>query len=306
MRSIPTLNEIVQMVEQLGLAKRRKAPQGRKPLYSDSHIIALAVYQKLARFKYAQQMLAVLVSLGQDAPSPATFSERKVGLVMQIILAVKALCSTKQAIKQHLDSKKIEVIDFARAHRTKLAGNYGYDPIHKRSFYGFRLHALADDERHLCRILLRPANEHDLSVAPRLLKKLNYRVITADKGYISQALKSDLDKHAVHLVTPRKNNQLPPPLSEQSLYKGHPIVETVFSVLDRLGLSDRPYRSNTGLVLHVFTTILAYQIRQVLTLIFLFRIGVTFQHLHVCQAIDKPQLLSLVSFYIVVKLRCVK
>lgn len=41
---------IVQIVERLLLGKRKKAPQGRKPIYSDSFIIALAVYQKLAGF----------------------------------------------------------------------------------------------------------------------------------------------------------------------------------------------------------------------------------------------------------------
>ena len=48
MSKTPTLNRIVQEVEKLGLVKRKKAFQGRKPVYSDSYIIALAVYQKLA------------------------------------------------------------------------------------------------------------------------------------------------------------------------------------------------------------------------------------------------------------------
>lgn len=283
MSKIPTLEQIVQSVENLGLAKRRKAPQGRKLVYSDSYIIALAIYQKLARFKYTQQMLEVLDSLDKDVPAASTFAERKAGLVRQIILAVKALCLDKRVVKQHLDSKKLEIIDFARAHRTKLAGGYGYDHIHKRIFYGFRLHARADDEGQLCRVLLRPANEHDVSVAPRLLCDLNYAIITADKGYISQSLKSDLDNHAVHLVTPRKSNQLPPPKAEQTLYKGHRIIETVFSSLDRLGLSDRPYRSNLGFVLHVYTIILAYQLRLAIAFVYLFRIGVTYYYLHLVQ-----------------------
>ena len=297
MSKIPTLNQIVCRVENIGLAKRKKALQGRKPLYSDSYIIALAVYQKLARFKYAQQMLEVLASLNNEVPAASTFAERKALLVTQIILAVKQLCSTQNATRQHLDSKKLEVkvpqvtkerqgIDFARANRSNLAGDYGYDHIHKRSFYGFRrlgqsgtsracpLHASADDQGQLCCTLLRPAREHDVTVAPRLLKVLNYAVVTGDKGYISQDLKAGLDKHAVHLVTPRRSNQLPPPAAEQRLYKGHRIIETVFSMLDRLGLSDRPYRSNVGLMIHIYTTILAYQLTQAFALVFLFRIGV--------------------------------
>ena len=80
-------------------------------------------------------------------------------------------------------------------------------------------------------------------------------------------------------MTPRKSNQLPPPKAEQTLYQGHRIIETVFSSLDRFGLSDRPYRSNVGLVLHVYTTILAYQLKQAIALIFLSRIGVLYMFL---------------------------
>lgn len=272
----PTLTEIVQAIDKLGLTKRRKAPQGRKPVYSDSYIIALAVYQKLARFKYAQQMLEVLASLEQSSPSASTFSERKAELLSQIILAVKQLCVSQHSTRQHLDSKKLEIIDFARANRTKLAGSYGYDHIHKRSFYGFRLHARVDDEGNFCKLLFRPANEHDLSVAERLVKGLSYTILTGDKGYISKDFKAQLDKQATHLVTPRRSNQLPPPKAEQKLYKGHKIIETAFSSLDRLGFSDRPYRSNQGLVLHVYTTILAYQLRKLFFYLLYFRIGVRF------------------------------
>ncbi len=153
MSKIPTLERIVQSVENLGLAKRQEAPQGRKPVYSDSYIIALAIYQKLARFKYAQQMLEVLESLGKDVPVASTFAARKARLVPQLISAVRALCLDKRVVKQHLDSKKLEVIDFTRANRTKLAGGYGHDHIHNRIFYGFRLHARADPSRTVSSVI---------------------------------------------------------------------------------------------------------------------------------------------------------
>ena len=45
MRHYPSLQEIVAAVEALLLPRRKKAPQGRKPHYSDELIIALAVRQ---------------------------------------------------------------------------------------------------------------------------------------------------------------------------------------------------------------------------------------------------------------------
>ena len=260
MRKIPTLEEIVQAVERLPLKKRKKAPQGRAPVFSDTFIIALALYQKVASFRHAQKMLEVAASFGVDVPVPSTFCERKRLLLGQIILAVKHLCSKQQATKQHLDSKKLEVVDFARAKRTKLAGSYGHDHIHNRTFYGLRLHARVDDTGKLCELLLRGANEHDVKVAPRLLDDLIYTIVTADKGYISKDLKAEVAPQAVDLVTPRRSNQLPLPQREQNLYCGHRIVESVFSSLDRLGLSDRPYLSTVGCLLHIYTTILAYQL----------------------------------------------
>lgn len=35
-----------------------------------------------------------------------------------------------RATQQHLDSKKLAVIDFARGKRTQLAGSYGHDPLY--------------------------------------------------------------------------------------------------------------------------------------------------------------------------------
>ena len=53
MRHYPSLPEIVAAVEALR-PRCKKALQGRKPRYSDERIIALAVYQHLWRFRYAQ------------------------------------------------------------------------------------------------------------------------------------------------------------------------------------------------------------------------------------------------------------
>ena len=68
----------------------------------------------------------------------------------------------------------MEVVDFARARRTKLAGSYGREHVHNRTFYGFRLHARVNDAGELCEVLLRGANEHDVKVA---LERAKRRVV---------------------------------------------------------------------------------------------------------------------------------
>ena len=39
------------------------------------------------------------------------------------------LSAQVRATREHLDSKKLAVIDFVRAKRTQLAASYGHDPI---------------------------------------------------------------------------------------------------------------------------------------------------------------------------------
>ena len=246
-------------------------------MYSDRFIVALAVYQKLARFRYSQQMLEVLASLGVAVPAPSTFCERKRQLLGQVVLALKRLRAEARATRQHLDSKKLEVEEFAGAKRTKLSGSHGHDHVHDSTFYGFRLHARVNDAGALCRVLMRPANEHDVSVAPRLLNDLLYVIVTGDKGYISQDLKATVAARAGDIVTPRRSNQLPPSRREKNLCQGHHIVESTFSALDRLGLSDRPYRSTKGFLFHIYITLLAFQLSRLAAFDFwllLFRIGV--------------------------------
>ena len=107
MRHYPSLPEIVAAVEALR-PRRKKAPQGRKPCYSDERIIALAVYPHLGRFRYAQDLLYWLRTHGHQVPAPATFCERKAQLLGQVILAVKALAGLyNPAPCWRVDSKKL-------------------------------------------------------------------------------------------------------------------------------------------------------------------------------------------------------
>ena len=89
---------------------------------------------------------------------------------------------------------------------------------------------------------------------------MRYTIVTADKGYLSRALKIELAPHAVDFVTLRRRNQLPPPAREKQLYKGHHRIGSVFSYLDRLGLAERPYRFTEGYIIHLYTTLLAFQL----------------------------------------------
>jgi len=130
---------------------------------------------------------------------------------------------------------------------------YGFqEAAHRTYFYGLRLHARVDDQGFLRRVLLYPAHKHDVVVAARLLQGLSDVVVTGDKGYLSQALKAQAAWQGVDLIARHKRNMRPHTRREQRM------VESVFSSLDRPGLSERPYRKPQGLVFHLYAVLLGY------------------------------------------------
>jgi len=160
-------------------------------------------------------------------------------------------------VRVRMDSKKIEVCGYARAKRVKLGGAIGWDSINERYFYGLRLHGTVDDKGYLRSLVLRKANEHDVRIAPELVKEFRYMVVTGDKGYISKELKKAFAGKAVDIVTKRRKNQLPPSRREQRLLKGHRRVESYFSAVDARGLEVSAYRKTWGCVFHLFSVLLA-------------------------------------------------
>lgn len=109
-----------------------------------------------------------------------------------------------------------------------------------------------DDRGYLHRALLRPAQEHDVAVAARLLRGLKYGVVPGDRGYLSRGLMAEVARQRVDRIARHKRNMRPHsererrlntgqvgPLERLHLLRGHRIIERVFSSRHRLGLSER-------------------------------------------------------------------
>jgi Transposase DDE domain len=254
----PSLNRIVTAIVQLRLPLRKRAVQGVQPRFSDTFILALAVYQNISGFKFANAMLENLQAQGIDVPATSTFSERKKLLLGNIVVCIKALCQFAQKpVRVHMDSKKLPVAQLARASRVKLPGAVGWDAINKQYFYGLRVHGSVDDTGWLRKIVLGKANQADVKVAPKLLSGLSYTVATGDKGYIDKKLKAQFAKQGVDVVTKARKNQQPISQRENRLLEHHRQVETTFSGLDLGGLVMRVYRKPWGLVFHIMSVVMA-------------------------------------------------
>lgn len=131
-------------------------------------------------------MLHWLAQGGYSIPAPSTFPKRKAALLPQVIPAVKAPAHRgERPVRSRMDSQKLPTAVLGRASRVALPGALGRDHASRVPFYGLWLHVLVDDQGLLRRVLLRPANEHDLQVAPWLLDRQRYVVVTGYKGYLS-------------------------------------------------------------------------------------------------------------------------
>jgi hypothetical protein len=255
----PSLSAILAVVHALLLPVRERDPRGRKPEYSDELMVALVIFERAWGFSSSKQMLALLASTGENVPAEATFCERKQKLTAVILAALKQFfASGLSSVRLHLDSKKLPICSLGRAKRTQLPGARGIDIANQLPFFGLRLHTLVDDSGRLADVRLRPANVHDVKVAPELLKTLRYKVVTADKGYVSAPLRRRCSLQTVDFITKRRSNQLPNTVRERRLMRCHRRVETVFSQLDRLGLSHKVHVSTTGLYVHILAVLLAY------------------------------------------------
>lgn len=255
----PSLSAILAVVHALLLPVRERDPRGRKATYPDELIVALVVFERAWGFNSSKQMLALLASMDEHIPVEATFCERKRKLTDVILAALtQFFASELGAPRLHLDSKKLPVCSLGRARRTRLPGARGIDIANQLPFFGLRLHALVNDLGQLADVRLRPANIHDVKVAPDLLAHLRYKVVSADKGYLSATLRRRCSLHAVDFVTKRRANQIPNTPRERRLMLHHRRVETIFSQLDRPGLSHKVHVSTTGLYLHIFAVLLAY------------------------------------------------
>ena len=177
----PSLSVILAVVHALLLPVRERDPRGRKAAYSDELIVALVIFERVWGFGSSKQMLALLASTGENVPAEATFCERKQKLAAVILAVLKQFfASGLGAARLHLDSKKLPVCSLGRSKRTKLPGARGVDIANQLPFFGLRLHTLVDDSGRLADVKLRPANIHDVKVAPELLTHLRSKVVTAN------------------------------------------------------------------------------------------------------------------------------
>lgn len=140
-----------------------------------------------------------------------------------------------------VDSFPIASCHNVRALRSKIYGTknyFGYVASKKEFFYGVRVHMLTTVYGKPVEFLLKPGSVHDSKAFKDMNIKLPRKsVIYADSAYLNRKVENSLFKKERVLLLPqrRANSKNPmPPATEKMRKKKRKMIETAFSLLEKL------------------------------------------------------------------------
>ena len=134
-----------------------------------------------------------------------------------------------------VDSMPLPACLFARAYRCKRfrgEAAFGKDALLKQTFYGFRVHMRVCWPGLITRLSIAPANAHELSVLPELVKTTRGLAV-GDRNYWSPEIKEGLaQSEGVELLAPYRTKKCNPnPRRSAYLSRIRYRIDTVFSQL---------------------------------------------------------------------------
>lgn len=196
----------------------------------------------------------------------------------KVILEIQKYFSSLPMFKDDdiriIDSMPIPVCKFGRAYFSKSfkdISTYSYCASKKETYFGLKLHALVTTDGFITDFLLTAANIDDRDAVFELVQANAFIRILADKGYISNHLKTSLakEKEILLLSLKRKNSktQLEKRL-RNALSKARRRVETSFSQLaEQFNINRVLAKTKWGLMLRITLKILAHNLSFVLNTI---------------------------------------
>ena len=166
---------------------------------------------------------------------------------------------------EFVDSTSLKVCHNLRIERYKT-----FAGIAKRGrgtmgwFYGFKLHIIVNHVGDIVAAKLTAANVDDRKPVPALAKGLSGKLY-GDKGYISQALSSELFDKGVELVTNVKKNMKAKLLSawDRAMLSRRFIIETINDQLKNITqIEHSRHRSMNGFMLNLIGGLVAYCLKE--------------------------------------------
>ena len=161
----------------------------------------------------------------------------------------------------------IPVCEFGRAHFVKCfkdLASYGYCESKKKTYFGFKLHALVTLEGFITKIVLTPAHIDDREALWEISPQNARTIVLGDKGYIGDALAQNLEKQGqmklMALKRGNSKNPYPKPIRNW-ISKHRRRIETTFSQLvEQLNMDEVLAKSKSGLIARINTKLLMHNL----------------------------------------------
>lgn len=248
---------------------------------SDSEIItislvgeALTIDSEKAWFYFVKKNYK---DLFPDICDRTRFNRTKRNLY-KIILEIQKYFSNLPIFKDDdiriIDSMPIPVCKFGRAYFSKLfkdISTYGYCASKKETYFGLKLHALVTTNGFITNFILTAANVDDRDAVFDLIELNDCIKILADKGYVSNDLKSALakEKEILLISLKRKNSKFQFEKQLRNvLSKTRRRVETSFSQLsEQFNINRVLAKSKWGLMIRIALKILAHNLSFMINII---------------------------------------
>lgn len=232
-----------------------------------SEIVFIAIWYKCSHFN---NFKAFFLSLKQNQSQLFRYLpcyQRMVHLISAHQLALHALhFALMKDCQSHylwIDSTTLPVCKNQRIQRHKsLAAIATRGKSSMGWFFGCKLHLIMNQSGEIVRTALSNGHTADIKMVEQLVKVLKAKLY-ADRGYISQELKSRLKAQGTDLVTYHRKNMKSVQLSTVDEYhlKQRNKIETLFSLLKgKYHLVTSKARSIEGYLAGIYASLCAYQL----------------------------------------------
>jgi hypothetical protein len=242
---------------------------GRRPLVSDSELVALAVCQAAIGISSDRQFLGlvgrVLPGWFPHLPDQSQYNRRLRALVELISIVQQQLARWLDAGGVRLaDGTQLAVASYPGCQqRSEFAGfaRYGYSKSQHRFVWGVRLILLTDERGLPLSYTIVPASEKEYEPLADLLTGTPAEVVIADKGLWGRAYQARLAANGTRLLTPDRTRTAANLDRERGLASLRLVIESVFANLKgQMRLEHHLAKTPAGLAVRIAQRILALTI----------------------------------------------
>lgn len=230
-----------------------------------SEIMTLIIYFHQSRYRdfkhyYLDYVCQHLTTYFPALVSYTRFVELQQSVLLPLCAYLQSRFGQVSGIS-FIDSAKLSVCHNLRINRHRVfEGMAARGKTSVDWFYGFKLHLVINDQGELLGIKVTPGNIDDREPVPSLTRYL-FGKLFGDRGYISQALFTQLYEKGIELITTIRKNMKPriTPLVDRLLLRKRFIIETVIDQLKNIShIEHSRHRSIWNFMVNLIAGLIAY------------------------------------------------